>query len=82
MAKDAPYSRALFKAQLARDTDDEALAHEAGEVFNPEKNPFIRTGLPALLDRGGKPAKMNYSCKDVKLPGWDYPRDSGVEPEK
>jgi enoyl-CoA hydratase/carnithine racemase len=35
MAKDAPYSRALFKHELARGADDEALARETGETFNP-----------------------------------------------
>lgn len=79
MAKDAPYSRALFKKELARGADDEALAMETGEIFNPKKNPFIRSGLLALLDRGGQRVKMDYSCKDVKLPGWDYPRESSME---
>ena len=78
MAKDAPYSRALFKLQLARGIDDEALVKETGEVFNPRKNPFISTGLLALLDRGARPPKMNYACRDVKLPGWRYPTDDGA----
>jgi hypothetical protein len=78
MAKDAPYSRALFKQQLARGTDDEALAKESGEVFNPKKNPFVSTGLLALLDRGGRAPKMNYACADIQLPGWRYPVDDGV----
>jgi hypothetical protein len=73
MAKDAPYSRALFKHQLARDIDDEALAKEAGAIFNPKKNPFISTGLLALLDRGARAPKMNYACRDAELPGWHYP---------
>jgi hypothetical protein len=73
MAKDAPYSRALFKQQLARGPDDEALARETGETFNPRKNPFIRTGLLALLDRGARPPEMNYACTEVPLPGWNYP---------
>jgi len=75
MAKDAPYSRALFKKELARGADDEALAHETGEVFNPKKNPFISTGLLALLDRGGKRTKMDYACEKTPLPGWRYPSD-------
>ena len=79
MAKDAPYSRALFKKELARGADDEALAIETGEIFNPKKNRFISTGLLALLDRGGKRVKMDYSCKDVKLPGWDYPSENGTD---
>ena len=78
MAKDAPYSRALFKQQLARGTDDEALARETGEIFNPKKNPFISTGLLALLDRGARPPKMNYACGDTELPGWRYPVENGV----
>ncbi|MHC4090483.1 MAG: 3-hydroxyacyl-CoA dehydrogenase NAD-binding domain-containing protein [Planctomycetota bacterium] len=78
MAKDAPYSRALFKQQLARGTDDEALARETGEVFNPKKNPFISTGLLALLDRGARVPKMNYACADTQLPGWRYPTENGM----
>ncbi|MCK4341398.1 MAG: 3-hydroxyacyl-CoA dehydrogenase/enoyl-CoA hydratase family protein [Phycisphaerae bacterium] len=78
MAKDAPYSRALFKQQLARGIDDEALARETGEVFNPRKNPFISTGLLALLDRGARVPKMNYACQEAELPGWRYPTDNGM----
>lgn len=78
MAKDAPYSRALFKQQLARGVDDEALAIETGEIFNPKKNPFIRTGLLALLDRGARAPKMNYACLDTLLPGWRYPNENGM----
>jgi enoyl-CoA hydratase/carnithine racemase len=78
MAKDAPYSRALFKLQLARGTDDEALARETGEVFNPKKNPFIGTGLLALLDRGARAPKMDYACLDARLPGWSYPPENGM----
>ena len=78
MAKDAPYSRALFKLQLARGADDEALAKETGEVFNPKKNPFISTGLLGLLDRGARVPKMDYACRDADLPGWRYPTDNGM----
>jgi len=82
MAKDAPYSRALFKRELARGADDEALAKETGETFNPRKNPFIRTGLLALLDRGQRAPAMNYGCENVPLPGWAYPTENGmVEPD-
>ena len=82
MAKDAPYSRALFKQQLARGADDEALAKETGAVFNPRKNPFVSTGLLALLDRGARAPKMNYACVNTELPGWRYPTDNGmVDPE-
>ncbi|MCH7871651.1 MAG: enoyl-CoA hydratase/isomerase family protein [Planctomycetes bacterium] len=77
MAKDAPYSRALFKQELARGADDESLAKETGETFNPKKNPFIRIGLLALLDRGQRAPKMDYSCTSVQLPGWDYPTENG-----
>lgn len=79
MAKDAPYSRALFKKELARGADDEALAVETGEVFNPQKNRFVSTGLLALLDRGHKHPPMNYSCERVQLPGWRYPTENGME---
>ena len=81
MAKDAPYSRALFKQELARGADDEALARETGETFNPKKNPFIRTGLLALLDRGRRGPKMDYSCSGVQLPGWTYPSGNGMAEE-
>ena len=78
MAKDAPYSRALFKRELARGADDAALAIETGETFNPKKNPFIRQGLLALLDRGRRAPRMNYACDDVALPGWSYPTENGL----
>jgi 3-hydroxyacyl-CoA dehydrogenase/enoyl-CoA hydratase/carnithine racemase len=78
MAKDAPYSRALFKQQLARGTDDEALARETGEVFNPRKNPFISTGLLALLDRRAGAPRMDYACRNTALPGWQYPLEDGM----
>jgi enoyl-CoA hydratase/carnithine racemase len=78
MAKDAPYSRALFKQQLARGTDDEALSRETGEVFNPRKNPFVSTGLLALLDRGARAPKMDYACVNIELPGWRYPAGNGM----
>ncbi|MFQ5463301.1 MAG: 3-hydroxyacyl-CoA dehydrogenase NAD-binding domain-containing protein [Phycisphaerae bacterium] len=78
MAKDAPYSRALFKRELARGADDEALARETGETFNPAKNPFIRTGLLSLLDRGHRAPKMDYACEGVQLPGWQYPTENGL----
>ncbi|MBN2563390.1 MAG: hypothetical protein JXQ75_20920 [Phycisphaerae bacterium] len=81
MAKDAPYSRALFKQQLARGADDEALAKETGEIFNPRKNPFVSTGLLALLDRGARAPKMDYRCLNVELPGWCYPVDGGMAGE-
>lgn len=80
MAKDAPYSRALFKQELARGADDAALATETGETFNPKKNPFIRTGLLTLLDRGGRAPKMDYACREVTLPGWHYPAENGTAP--
>lgn len=79
MAKDAPYSRALFKQELQRGADDEALAHETGEIFNPRKNPFINTGLLKLLDRNAKPKRMDYSCADVALPGWEYPNSANED---
>lgn len=97
MAKDAPYSRALFKKELTRHTAgpacaacravtadeavaaaDAALAAETAETFDPAKNPFIRSGLLALLDRGGRPPPMNYACMDTPLPGWKYPDENGA----
>ncbi len=82
MAKDAPYSRALFKKELARGADDEALAKETGEVFNPKKNPYISAGLLRLLDRGAKVQPMSYSCMNTQLPGWSYPIDNGMGNEE
>ncbi len=81
MAKDAPYSRALFKKELARGTDDDALARETGETFNPAKNPFIRTGLLKLLDRGARPPRIDYSCVRTRLPGWEYPDENATKGE-
>jgi 3-hydroxyacyl-CoA dehydrogenase/enoyl-CoA hydratase/carnithine racemase len=95
MAKDAPYSRALLKRQLARHSYppcavapappcgarvdlDEALAAETGETFDPTRNPYIRSGLLALLDRGNKPPPMDYACTNVELPGWQYPAENGT----
>ncbi len=76
MAKDPPYSRALFKKELARGIDDAALAHETGETFNPSKNPYIRTGLLKLLDRSGKIPPTDYTVNGVELPGWRYPSNN------
>lgn len=81
MAKDPPYSRALFKKQLARGTpplDDEALARETGETFNPRKNPYCKAGLLKLLDRGGRVPPIDYTVNGVELPGWLYPTDSAL----
>ncbi|MBI5864037.1 MAG: hypothetical protein HZB38_05945 [Planctomycetes bacterium] len=97
MAKDAPYSRALFKKELTRHTAgaactacavvtadqavaaaDAELAAETAATFDPARNPFIRSGLLALLDRGGKPPPMDYACADTQLPGWQYPAENGT----
>lgn len=79
MAKDAPYSRALFKQQLARGADDEALARETGDIFSPRKNPFVSTGLLGLLDRSAKGGpRMDYACLNTELPGWQYPPENGT----
>ncbi len=78
MAKDAPYSRALFKQELARGADDETLARETAETFDPKKNPFISAGLLTLLDRRGSPTRMDYACRDTPLPGWSYPVGDGL----
>lgn len=80
MAKDAPYSRALFKQELTRGADDEALARETADAFNPQKNPFVRAGLLTLLDRRGTGPKMDYACRDTPLPGWCYPTGDGLAP--
>jgi enoyl-CoA hydratase/carnithine racemase len=80
MAKDAPYSRALFKLQLARTAasapgaDDEALALDTAQTFDPRHNPYIRSGLLRLLDRGARTPPMDYTVNGVDLPGWRYPR--------
>jgi 3-hydroxyacyl-CoA dehydrogenase/enoyl-CoA hydratase/carnithine racemase len=73
MAKDAPYSRALFKKELARGIDDEALARETGETFDPRRNPYIKSGLLRLLDRGGRTPPIDYAVNGIELPGWKYP---------
>lgn len=84
MAKDAPFSRALFKKELARHTactgeqSDEELARETAETFDPARNPYIRTGLLSLLDRGGKPPPMDYAVAGASLPGWQYPAENGM----
>lgn len=78
MAKDPPYSRALFKKELARGIDDQALARETGETFNPRKNPYIRSGLVRLLDRSGRPPPMDYAVNGIELPGWQYPAGHGL----
>ncbi|MBL1218368.1 MAG: hypothetical protein D8M59_12840 [Planctomycetes bacterium] len=77
MAKDAPYSRALFKKQMARGIDDTALADETAAVFDPHENPYVSIGLLALLDRGGRVPKMNYQTSGIPLPGWTYPDSAG-----
>ncbi len=82
MAKDPPWSRALFKKELARAADDEELARETGETFNPRKNPYIRTGLLRLLDRSVRPPQMNYEVNGVELPGWTYPADAAFAPAR
>jgi 3-hydroxybutyryl-CoA dehydrogenase len=82
MAKDAPYSRALFKKQMARAApsieDDETLARETGETFDPRRNPYIRTGLLRLLDRGGRIPPIDYTVNGVELPGWKYPNGGAL----
>lgn len=80
MAKDPPWSRALFKKELARAADDEQLARETGETFNPRKNPYISTGLLRLLDRSARAPQMNYEVNGVELPGWRYPSDAAFTP--
>jgi 3-hydroxyacyl-CoA dehydrogenase/enoyl-CoA hydratase/carnithine racemase len=57
---------------------DAELARETAETFDPAKNPFIQSGLLALLDRGSKPPPMNYACAETPLPGWQYPAENGM----
>jgi 3-hydroxyacyl-CoA dehydrogenase/enoyl-CoA hydratase/carnithine racemase len=75
----APYSVALYNLQkknsLTEGIDDERLVKETGETFNPEKNPYISTGLLRLLNMGGRNPKMDLSVRG-DLPGWKNRYDS------
>jgi enoyl-CoA hydratase/carnithine racemase len=69
----APYSAALYNLQkknaFAEGCNDERLADETGETFNPEKNPYVATGLLRLLNLGGQNPRMDLTVKG-DLPGW------------
>lgn len=70
----APYSASLYHKQkkdaFLLGTDDERLAHETSDTFNPAKNPSISTGILRLLNLGGKNPAMDLSVQG-DLPGWD-----------
>ncbi len=78
MAKDPPYSRALLKKEMCRGIDDDALARETAETFDPRRNPYIRAGLLRLLDRGARPPAIDYAVDGIELPGWRYPAESAL----
>ncbi len=69
-----PYSVALYNKQKKEayynGCDDDKLTKDTGETFNPEKNPYINTGLLRLLNIGGKNPAVELDVKG-KLPGWD-----------
>ncbi|OFX49916.1 MAG: hypothetical protein A2046_16305 [Bacteroidetes bacterium GWA2_30_7] len=69
-----PYSVALYNLQkknaFYEGCNDDRLTKETGETFNPEKNPYISTGLLRLLNMGGKNPALELSVKG-KLPGWE-----------
>ncbi len=69
----APYSMALYNLQkknaYIEGINDERLVREAGEAFNPSKNPYISTGLLRLLNRVGKNPPMDLTPTS-DLPGW------------
>ncbi len=63
----APYSALLYHKQK-RDAflygiDDEKLVKEAGETFNPEKNPYIERGILRLLNRGKQNPPMDLAVR-------------------
>ncbi|NOZ46362.1 MAG: 3-hydroxyacyl-CoA dehydrogenase/enoyl-CoA hydratase family protein [Chlorobi bacterium] len=75
----APYSTALFNLQkknaFKEGCNDERLTKETGETFNPDKNPYISTGLLRLLNMGGRNPSLDLSVKG-KLPGWENNYDN------
>ncbi len=68
-----PYSMALYNQQkknaFYEGCNDDRLTQETGETFNPEKNPYITTGLLRLLNMGGQNAPLDLTPRGV-LPGW------------
>ncbi len=77
-----PYSVAIYNLQkrnaFNEGCNDERLAKETGETFNPEKNPYISTSLLRLLNIGGNNPPLDLSVKG-KLPGWENNYDSLYE---
>jgi 3-hydroxyacyl-CoA dehydrogenase/enoyl-CoA hydratase/carnithine racemase len=69
-----PYSVALFNLQkknaFLEGCNDDRLTKETGETFNPDKNPYISTGLLRLLNMGGKNPSVDMTVRG-KLPGWE-----------
>lgn len=69
----APYSVALYNLQkrnaFLEGSNDARLASEAAQAFDPDKNPYVSTGLLRLLNRNGKNPSMDLSVRG-KLPGW------------
>ena len=77
-----PYSVALFNQQKKKATlegcNDDQLVKDTGETFNPDKNPYINTGLLRLLNMGGKNPPINLAVTG-KLPGWENNYDKLYE---
>lgn len=77
-----PYSVALYNLQKKRafleGCNDEQLAKETGETFNPAKNAYISTGLLRLLNMGGQNPPLDLSVRG-KLPGWENTYDQLYE---
>ncbi|MEI6576267.1 MAG: 3-hydroxyacyl-CoA dehydrogenase NAD-binding domain-containing protein [Bacteroidota bacterium] len=69
-----PYAMALYNQQkknaFLEGCNDERLTKECGETFNPEKNPYISTGLLRLLNMGGHNPALDLSVRG-NLPGWE-----------
>ena len=69
----APYSVALYNLQKKNSyregIDDQRLAQETGEAFNPAKNPYVSRGLLRLLNMGGRNPLMDLRPQG-DLPGW------------
>ena len=53
-------------------------------VSSAGKTPAVLNDLTSgalLLDRGARAPRMNYSCEEASLPGWQYPVDEGQAEE-
>ena len=57
------------KAAFHEGIDDEKLVKDTGEVFNPDKNPYVSTGLLRLLNMGGRNPKMDLTPRGP-YQGW------------